>query len=130
MAPHYKRIVFFFVFVSRSAGRECVNKDHHTKLQSESVSVHVVATTVAVSALSTSHRAECGTISANPAGTPQRFDSRRRNRVTRFHATTATRFFVPFRCFLRSVWGQGDLGIVEGARDFSWGMYYSLGTRR
>lgn len=75
-----------------------MNKTIYTMLQSESVSVYVVAATVVVSALSSSHRTEWGTISANPAGTLPRFDSRRRIRVTRFHATTATRFFGPFRC--------------------------------
>lgn len=82
----------------------------YTRLHSEPVSEYVAA--IDISALSGSQRglrSGCGMISANPAGTP-RFDSRRRTRVTHFHATTAARVIDPFLGRLRSAWGQGDLG--------------------
>jgi len=109
--------LFFVCFSERPSRRvACFS---YTRLQPEQlVSENVAATVTVVSALSSSGSSSIssshgllrasGTINANPGGTP-RFDSRLNTRVTRFHATTTSRFLEPF---LRSVCGHGDLGRV------------------
>jgi len=102
-AALFNRIVF--VLEAPAAKKGAWLSFFYTRLHSEPVSLCVAANDV--SALSGSQRGllrGCGMISANPAGTP-RFDSRRRTRVTRFHATTATRVIDPFLGCLRSAWG-------------------------
>lgn len=93
--------VFVFVFLRSADWR----RPRYTRLHPESALEPVGANDV--SPLS-GFLPGCGVISANPAGTP-RFDSRRKTRVTRFHAMTAARVIDPFLARFRSALGQGDL---------------------
>jgi hypothetical protein len=110
----------FSLFSERPSRRVSVACLSYTRLQPEPVSSNVAATLVPAlsgsisdsGSISISRGAHgprgcgCGTINANPAGSP-RFDSRLNTRVTRFHATTTSRFLEPF--LRRRACGHGDL---------------------